>query len=109
MNNQISIAEELMKLKMLLDDGTLTQEEFDVQKKKLLNGSSQSQVQNSPKPQAPPTYQQPNIIINNKNTNINRNVVGGGRRRYSLGFDIFMICITGGLWIFWMIFRPKYY
>lgn len=31
------------------------------------------------------------------------------RRKRSLIFDIFMICITGGLWIFWMIFRPKYY
>ena len=30
-------------------------------------------------------------------------------RRHSLLFDIFMICITGGLWIIWMIIRPKYY
>ena len=31
------------------------------------------------------------------------------RRRHSLAFDIFMICITGGLWAIWMILRPKYY
>ena len=23
--------------------------------------------------------------------------------------DFFMICMTGGLWIIWMIVRPKYY
>lgn len=31
------------------------------------------------------------------------------RRHHSLLFDIFMILITGGLWIIWMILRPKYY
>lgn len=30
-------------------------------------------------------------------------------RRHSVLFDIFMILITGGLWIIWMIIRPKYY
>lgn len=34
--SQISIADELTKLKNLLDDGVLTQAEFDAQKKKLL-------------------------------------------------------------------------
>lgn len=53
---------------------------------------------------------QPNIIINNANTNVNKNIAGGKiRRKYSLIFDIIMICITGGLWIIWMILRPKYY
>lgn len=33
---QISVADELVKLKKLLDDGVLTQEEYDAQKKKLL-------------------------------------------------------------------------
>lgn len=33
---QISVADELTKLKKLLDDGVLTQEEYDAQKKKLL-------------------------------------------------------------------------
>jgi hypothetical protein len=33
---QTSVADELKKLKALLDDGTLTQEEYDAQKKKLL-------------------------------------------------------------------------
>ena len=49
---------------------------------------------------------QPNIIIKNTNKNI---IVGRVRRKRSVLFDLFMICITGGLWIIWMIFRPKYY
>ena len=32
-----SVADELTKLKSLLDDGVLTQKEFDEQKKKVLN------------------------------------------------------------------------
>ena len=54
------------------------------------------------------------IIINNNNSasssaTASAAVGGRVRRRYSLLFDIFMICITGGLWIIWMILRPKYY
>lgn len=53
-----------------------------------------------------------NIIINNSSSssasasNINSVPI---RRRHSILFDLFMICITGGLWIIWMIIRPKYY
>ena len=36
-NNNFSVADELLKLKQLLDMGVLTQEEFDEQKNKLLN------------------------------------------------------------------------
>lgn len=36
-NNNISVADELLKLKQLLDIGVLTQEEFDKEKNKLLN------------------------------------------------------------------------
>ena len=54
------------------------------------------------------------IIINNNNSASSSAAAAasaGGRvrRKYSLLFDIFMICITGGLWIIWMILRPKYY
>ena len=54
------------------------------------------------------------IIINNNNSASSAAAasaaVGGRvRRKYSVLFDIFMICITGGLWIIWMIVRPKYY
>lgn len=35
-NNPSSVADELKKLKALLDDGVITQDEFDTQKKKLL-------------------------------------------------------------------------
>lgn len=36
-NNNVSVADELLKLKQLLDMGVLSQEEFDEQKNKLLN------------------------------------------------------------------------
>ncbi|MBO5448809.1 MAG: zinc ribbon domain-containing protein [Ruminococcus sp.] len=54
------------------------------------------------------------IIINNNNSASSSAAAAasaGGRvkRKYSLLFDIIMICFTGGLWIIWMILRPKYY
>ena len=60
---------------------------------------------------------QPIIINNNNSTSSSASssaaaaagVGGRVRRKYSLLFDILMICITGGLWIIWMILRPKYY
>lgn len=56
---------------------------------------------------------QPIIINNNNSTSSSAAAAAsanrGGRRKYSLLFDIFMICITGGLWIIWMLIRPKYY
>lgn len=55
-----------------------------------------------------------NIVINNSASssssasasNINQYQI---KKKHSILFDIFMICITGGLWIIWMIIRPKYY
>jgi len=41
----------------------------------------------------------PKIIVN----------IGRVRRKRSLGLDLFMILITGGLWFIWMLVRPKYY
>ena len=35
--NQISVADEIRKLKILVDEGVLTQEEFEAKKKQLLN------------------------------------------------------------------------
>ena len=54
------------------------------------------------------------IIINNNNSASSSAAAAassGGRvrRRYSLLLDILLICCTGGLWIIWMILRPKYY
>ena len=52
------------------------------------------------------------IIINNSASaaaSSSASASSGIRRRRSLLFDIFMIFITGGLWIIWMILRPKYY
>ncbi|WP_336689828.1 MULTISPECIES: SHOCT domain-containing protein [unclassified Chryseobacterium] len=39
LKQNVSIADEILKLKKLLDDGILTKEEYDIQKKKLLEGN----------------------------------------------------------------------
>jgi len=102
MKNQSSMADELKKLKQLLDEEIITKEEFDAQKQKLLDGNTDTD-QNLSNPTQP---QQP-IIINNTNTNVN--TVGRIRRKRSALLDITLIFCTGGLWIIWMILRPKYY
>ena len=56
--------------------------------------------------------EQPIIINCNSSSSSSAEAVGIDglvERRYSLLFDIFMICITGGVWIIWMLLRPKYY
>ncbi len=57
--------------------------------------------------------EQPIIINNNTSASSSASAAaaasGRERRHYSVLLDIFMIFITGGLWIIWMIFRPKYY
>ncbi len=58
------------------------------------------------------TKDQPIIINNNTSSSASSAAaagVGRIRRKRSLLLDIIMIFLTGGLWIFWMIFRPKYY
>ena len=45
------------------------------------------------------------VVINNSTSSSASSVVYAGRRRHSILLDLFMICITGGLWIIWMIFR----
>ena len=55
------------------------------------------------------TKDQPIIINNNNSAAASTNVGVRIRRRHSLLLDLFMIFITGGLWIIWMILRPKYY
>ncbi len=54
---------------------------------------------------------QPIVVNNNNNASAAASASASGkiRRHYSILFDIFMILITGGLWIIWMIIRPKYY
>ena len=55
------------------------------------------------------------IIINNSSSSSSSaaaSAVSTSRRRkkhYSLPLDILLICCTGGLWIIWMVVRPKYY
>ncbi len=44
-----------------------------------------------------------NIIINQVAN------VGRMKRKRNLVFDLIMIIITGGLWLIWMMIRPKYY
>lgn len=54
------------------------------------------------------------IIINNNNSASSSAAAasssgGRTRRKYSLLLDIIMLFVTGGLWLIWMIVRPKYY
>lgn len=55
------------------------------------------------------------IIINNNNSAASSSsaaatgINGRIKRNHSCLFDAIMICLTGGLWIIWMILRPKYY
>lgn len=55
----------------------------------------------------------PPIIINNSSSSSASAAAssssGRVRRRRSVLFDIFMFFITGGLWLIWIILRPKYY
>lgn len=57
--------------------------------------------------------QQQPIIINNSSSSSSSAsaaaINGRIRRHHSLLLDILLIFITGGLWIIWMIIRPKYY
>jgi len=64
------------------------------------------QQQNQQTPQ-----QQPIIINNSASSSSAASAAAGGRvrRHYSVLLDIFLILITGGLWIIWMVLRPKYY
>ena len=54
-----------------------------------------------------------NIIINNSASSsssaASSSSTGKIKRHYSLALDILLIFLTGGLWIIWMILRPKYY
>ena len=45
-----------------------------------------------------------NTNANISNENSNKKI----RKKYNLAIDIVMIVFTCGLWIIWMIFRPKY-
>lgn len=54
-----------------------------------------------------------NIIINNSSSAsaaASSTVTAPTKRKkkYNLLLDLILICCTGGLWIIWMIVRPKY-
>ena len=58
--------------------------------------------------------EQPIIINNNNSASSSASAAASGmggriRRKRSCLLDIIMIFLTGGLWIIWMIVRPKYY
>ena len=111
-NEVVSRADELLKLKELLDQGVLTQEEFDAQKQQILaapQAQTQQQPQHTASPQQPQQQAAPPIIINNA-TSSSASVSGWKvRRKYNVLLDILLIFCTCGTWIIWMIFRPKYY
>lgn len=52
------------------------------------------------------------IIINNSSSASaasSSTASGPIRKKHSLLFDIVMIFLTCGLWLIWMLIRPKYY
>jgi RNA polymerase subunit RPABC4/transcription elongation factor Spt4 len=50
------------------------------------------------------------IIINNSSSSsaVASNPNNKVKKKYSLLLDLILICCTGGLWIIWMLIRPKY-
>ena len=50
-----------------------------------------------------------NIVNQSSSSSTSTSNRKGYPRVYNGFFDFFMICCTGGLWIIWMILRPKYY
>lgn len=48
-----------------------------------------------------------NIIINNSASAFSTGPTKR-KKKYNLLLDIFLICITAGLWFIWMLIRPKY-
>ena len=49
------------------------------------------------------------INIVNQSSSTAQDSNKGTPRVYNAGVDLLMIFLTGGLWIFWIICRPKYY
>lgn len=49
------------------------------------------------------------IIINNSASSSSNAVTPTRKKKkYNLLIDIIMFCITGGLWLIWILVRPKY-
>ncbi len=49
------------------------------------------------------------INIVNQSSSSSSSSRKGMPRVYNPVVDFFMICFTGGLWLIWMLCRPKYY
>lgn len=51
-----------------------------------------------------------NIVINNSSSSSSSatNPNNKTKKKYNFLLDLLLICCTGGLWIIWMIVRPKY-
>lgn len=50
-----------------------------------------------------------NIVNQSSSSSTAQDSKKGMPRVYNAGVDLLMIFLTGGLWIIWMICRPKYY
>jgi hypothetical protein len=87
----MAVAQDLKDLKELLDSGILTQEEFDQQKKVVLDGS------NAPSP-APAAAPAPIPTINIVNTNTNTNDNSMFMRKPKSKLVALLLCIFLGYW-----------
>lgn len=48
------------------------------------------------------------IIINNSAAASSAVTTNRRKKHYNILLDLILICCTGGLWIIWMLIRPKY-
>lgn len=73
--------DDLAKLKELFDSGAITNEEYDAERKKILDRPEEAPTQEGTPSeqqasQASVQQAQPQIVINNTNTNMNQNIAG---------------------------------
>jgi len=55
--------------------------------------------------------EQPIIINNSASSSASASAIntnGKRKKKYNFLIDLIMICFTAGLWIIWMLIRPKY-
>jgi len=126
----MSMIDDLKGLKELLDCGALTQEEFDAEKKKILSAPQQAPqpAQEAIAPPPPPVAEAvppaeepasqpedqpempPDGIVCPKcgsdNVTVSVNTYVKSKRRSFL-WNLFMIVVTAGFWLLWMLIRRR--
>ena len=87
--------DDLMKLKELHDAGAINDEEYEAERKKMLDAPEKAEPQQQPSVTRP-AVAQPQVVINNSNTNMNQNFVGAGMPRPKNKWVALLLCIFLG-------------